>query len=272
MQATRNYAPRHAIRKPSSPTPRKRPRHAKKRSRHIVAAIVFALVSVAAIATTKLSETTAEDAVPTYDAVIAADMPDDVPRVHLTAVASRNETSDAELFTECVISKPKPMAPVRDEGTSEPEDDLTNNENIVIEDVSPDSESDMAYAGENRYTGISLSESDVNILVRLAYHEARGESFEGQVAVVEVVLNRMLSDAFPDTISEVVYQRTGEYWQFSSAPYLDIAEPTETQYEAVKAALTETEYQTTEDTLFFSCGPYNDNVTAVIGKHYFCAP
>ena len=47
-----------------------------------------------------------------------------------------------------------------------------------------------------------IRDRDVYILACLVYHEARGESFEGQVAVVEAVLNRMLSDYFPDTVEE----------------------------------------------------------------------
>lgn len=75
---------------------------------------------------------------------------------------------------------------------------------------------------ENRYAELHFSDEDVYILACLVYHEARGESFEGQVAVVEVVLNRMLSDYFPDTVEEVVFQKYGDVWQFSprSVPLL----------------------------------------------------
>lgn len=75
---------------------------------------------------------------------------------------------------------------------------------------------------ENRYAELHFSDEDIYILACLVYHEARGESFEGQVAVVEVVLNRMLSDYFPDTVEEVVFQKYGDVWQFSprSVPLL----------------------------------------------------
>mgnify|MGYP000523765082 CR=1 FL=1 len=108
-------------------------------------------------------------------------------------------------------------------------------------------------------------------LACLAYHEARGEPFEGQVAVIEVVLNRCLSDYFPDTVEEVVFQKYGDVWQFSPAPYLYTAEPTETQYEAVYAALAAEEPILPLDTVYFSTGPYNDSIVAVIGNHYFCS-
>ena len=51
------------------------------------------------------------------------------------------------------------------------------------------------------------SESDIALLARLIYGEARGESYVGQVAVGAVVMNRIRSSAFPNTMSGVVYQR-----------------------------------------------------------------
>ncbi|MBR2337280.1 MAG: spore cortex-lytic enzyme [Clostridia bacterium] len=50
------------------------------------------------------------------------------------------------------------------------------------------------------------SSSDVALLARLIHAEARGESYTGQVAVGAVVLNRVKSSAFPNTISAVIYQ------------------------------------------------------------------
>lgn len=65
--------------------------------------------------------------------------------------------------------------------------------------------------------GISLSSSssssggtntstDLNLLARLVYAEARGEPYTGQVAVAAVVLNRVKSSSFPNTIAGVIYQ------------------------------------------------------------------
>ncbi|MBQ3596198.1 MAG: spore cortex-lytic enzyme [Clostridia bacterium] len=51
------------------------------------------------------------------------------------------------------------------------------------------------------------SEADINLLARLIYGEARGESYVGQVAVGAVVMNRIRSSAFPNTMSGVIYQR-----------------------------------------------------------------
>ncbi|MDR3085750.1 MAG: spore cortex-lytic enzyme [Christensenellaceae bacterium] len=51
----------------------------------------------------------------------------------------------------------------------------------------------------------SYSQS-LNLLARLVYAEARGESYAGQVAVAAVVLNRVRSASFPNSVSGVIYQ------------------------------------------------------------------
>jgi N-acetylmuramoyl-L-alanine amidase len=52
----------------------------------------------------------------------------------------------------------------------------------------------------------SYSDSDVMLLARLIYGEARGESYVGQVAVGAVVMNRIKSASFPNTMAGVIYQ------------------------------------------------------------------
>lgn len=80
----------------------------------------------------------------------------------------------------------------------------------------------------------------------------------------------MLSDYFPDTVEEVVFQKYGDVWQFSPAPYLYSAEPDKEQYLAVHTAIEEREHILSEDTVYFSTAPYNDSLDMVIGNHYFC--
>lgn len=53
----------------------------------------------------------------------------------------------------------------------------------------------------------SSNSSDLNLLSRLVYGEARGEQYIGQVAVAAVVLNRVSSPNFPNTVAGVIYQR-----------------------------------------------------------------
>lgn len=162
-------------------------------------------------------------------------------------VAERGSTLTAERQTLTYI------APARPEAAEETPEELT---------VEPEP--------ENRYAELHFSDEDVYILACLVYHEARGESFEGQVAVVEVVLNRMLSEYFPDTVEEVVFQKYGDVWQFSPAPYLYSAEPDKEQYLAVHTAIEEREHILSEDTVYFSTAPYNESVDMIIGNHYFC--
>lgn len=57
-------------------------------------------------------------------------------------------------------------------------------------------------SSSNGYTN-----SDTYLLARCIYGEARGESYTGQVAVGAVVLNRVKSPDFPNTISGVIYQK-----------------------------------------------------------------
>lgn len=68
----------------------------------------------------------------------------------------------------------------------------------------------------NKY---SYSKADVDLLARLVYAEARGESYKGQVAVAAVVVNRVESSKFPNTIRGVIYQpgaftavSDGQFW------------------------------------------------------------
>ncbi len=52
----------------------------------------------------------------------------------------------------------------------------------------------------------SNNTSNVNLLARLIYGESRGEPYTGQVAVGAVVMNRVKSSSFPNSISGVIYQ------------------------------------------------------------------
>lgn len=139
------------------------------------------------------------------------------------------------------------------------------------EETEPEEQPEEAPEEINRYAALNVTEDDIDMLAALAWHEARGEPFDGQVAVVLTALNRCLSPEFPDTVEEVVFQKYGDVWQFSPAPYLWTAEPTQTQYDAVYTALHDTDYILPAEAVFFSTKAYNDNIVAVIGNHIFCS-
>ena len=53
---------------------------------------------------------------------------------------------------------------------------------------------------------VNANENDIQLLARAVYGEARGEPYVGKVAVAAVILNRVKSPSFPNTISGVIYQ------------------------------------------------------------------
>lgn len=62
---------------------------------------------------------------------------------------------------------------------------------------------------------IKLSETDKNVLLRIVEAEATGEDITGKMLVANVILNRVNSDQFPDTVEKVVFQQKGGKYQFS---------------------------------------------------------
>lgn len=80
----------------------------------------------------------------------------------------------------------------------------------------------------------SVSMSELNLLARCVYSEARGEPYAGQVAVAAVVLNRVRSSKFPNTISGVVYQK-GAFTAVADGQ-INLT-PNETAYKAARDAL-----------------------------------
>lgn len=98
---------------------------------------------------------------------------------------------------------------------------------------------ESVYASANTPDRISLSTEDLHLLAKMIHAESRGEPLKGQIAVGAVILNRVKSDQFPDTVEGVIFQRTksGGY-QFSPVQDGSInLEPDERAYEAAQAAL-----------------------------------
>lgn len=121
-----------------------------------------------------------------------------------------------------------------------------------------------------RYADIPISESERQELAKIIYLEARGESAEGQQAVAEVVLNRVISPDFPSSVHDVLYQGTkGKYPQFSTIYDIDTADPTQAQLDAINAALYGPAILP-DDVVYFSRGGENDRVWGKIGGHVFC--
>ncbi|WP_238483780.1 cell wall hydrolase [Anaerosporobacter faecicola] len=62
---------------------------------------------------------------------------------------------------------------------------------------------------------ISLGTDDKEVLLRIVEAEATGEDIKGKMLVANVILNRVKSSQFPDTVAEVVFQKNGKTVQFS---------------------------------------------------------
>lgn len=62
-------------------------------------------------------------------------------------------------------------------------------------------------SSSNSSSSSGSNSSDINLLSHIIYAEARGEPYSGQVAVGAVVMNRVKSSSFPNSIAGVIYQR-----------------------------------------------------------------
>ncbi len=87
---------------------------------------------------------------------------------------------------------------------------------------------------ENRYEGYMLTEEDIYTLACFVHAEAAGEAVEVQQAVAEVVLNRVVSPDYPNTVRDVIYQT--EFYRAVEA-MKQMEEPDQEAYIAVDAAM-----------------------------------
>ncbi|GAB6169020.1 cell wall hydrolase [Clostridium carnis] len=123
---------------------------------------------------------------------------------------------------------------------------------------------------------IYLTQKDVNLMAQIVYAESKGEPYEGKVAVASVILNRVLSSGFPNTIQEVIFQPNA----FSCVVNGQISvEPTQECYNAVYEAIKGND--PTNEALFFynpaiaTCSWMHDVAKAdsrSIGQHLFFKP
>lgn len=114
--------------------------------------------------------------------------------------------------------------------------------------------------------------NDVDCLSKAIYHEARGQSIEGQIAVGWVVLNRTFSERFPSTICEVVYQHRQFSWT-RKVPKITDLNAFELAKELANNIINRIYYDPTNGALFFnSLGmkpSYRSRLTLKLEQHYF---
>jgi len=112
----------------------------------------------------------------------------------------------------------------------------------------------------------AAANAEVRLLALLTDAEAGNQPEKGQRLVIDTVLNRVDDEHFPDTITEVIYQRnqfspvqSGSIWRRQVKP------------EIVKLVREELEHRTSDEVVFFRMrryGPYGSPLFRV-GDHYF---
>lgn len=124
---------------------------------------------------------------------------------------------------------------------------------------------------QNRWN-IQLSPEEKDLIARITMLEAGGESDQGQQAVVEVILNRIHSGLFPNTVYEVLSQEANGCRQFVSWKNRnsEAATPTARVIENMEAVLNGKTNLLPFETLYFSVERENEYVQCVIGGHVFC--
>lgn len=146
------------------------------------------------------------------------------------------------------------------------------------DDAYADTWADDAYTdtwADDAYTDTAAAyyttSGDVDLLARLIYSEARGESYVGQVAVGAVALNRLYSGRFGSTLSEVIFEpwaftatHDGQFWYT----------PDSTAYQAAMDALSGWD-PTGGATYYFNPATatspwiWSRTITGQIGNHLF---
>jgi len=122
-------------------------------------------------------------------------------------------------------------------------------------------------------TGINIKPEEIYLLEQLVHAEAKGESLQGKIAVANVVVNRVKSNKFPNTIRGVILQKN----QFS--PVSDGSINTKPSKESIKAVQTILEgYKSFNNEVVFFCNTStasnqwiqnNKKVAMNIGNHTF---
>lgn len=114
---------------------------------------------------------------------------------------------------------------------------------------------------ENEIT--ELSESEIEMLAHLVRAEAGNQTMLGKQLVVDVVLNRMRSDKFPNTVEGVIYAPR----QFACSGYFMSKKPSQEDYDAVYS---EIELRQNREVIYFRTEHYGNGVPLFQeDDHYF---
>lgn len=157
---------------------------------------------------------------------------------------------------------------------------LAGNEWLPVRDVYASSEYSapiiLAYTSNERKTVEKkkiedplygeYSEEEIDMMAVICYREARGEGIEGMRLVVDVILNRVDSEFFPNSVKDVI----SEPHQFSTYRKGDMTEKDLT-IDCYGAVLAEIQERTDSEILYFTAGGYSPYGEPAYksGNHYF---
>lgn len=149
------------------------------------------------------------------------------------------------------------------------------NTSVTIEDIQTQIEVEQleVYIVEEEvplspYVGVidNLTEEEKDILLKITFAEAGNQSMEGQRAVIEVILNRILSEDFPNNLVDVLSQDG----QFATWKYHKNVTYNEEQELALALVYSEVPILSCMDYVFFAKSRYNyANDYVQIGDHWF---
>lgn len=119
-----------------------------------------------------------------------------------------------------------------------------------------------------------VNTSDIQLMARAINGEARGEPYEGQVAVGAVILNRVKSSQFPNTIAGVIYQ-SGAFTAVADGQINQSIDEGSTVYKAARDAMNG--WDPTGGCIYYFNPDTATNkwiwsrpLVKTIGKHRFC--
>lgn len=129
----------------------------------------------------------------------------------------------------------------------------------------PQVELESHFKNSNRWN-LEVSDEDIDLLYRICYHEANNQSDAGIQAIAEVVLNRVASSNFPNTVAGVLFAPG----QFCSEQELRNTPTTDRIKEIVnKLIWGESEYVLSPHAMYFKTTPTGHKDEIKLGDHYF---
>ena len=152
-----------------------------------------------------------------------------------------------------------PTAKVEEIRTSKPVNAKADDTPIKIKELEVEEQQEMKMCPEFSYSR-DWDEDEEYLLAKIAMAEAEGESIQCKTLVIMTVLNRVQDEQFPDSIEDVIFQKTGDTYQFSCIGNgrWDRVKPSDDCYEAVEV-VKQNQYDYSGNCLYFESCEEEDN-------------